>query len=487
MYCKTLAINYRKIQSMRVACAVFLLLTFALFSVNARAAGLPDFRELARESGHAVVNISTERTVQGSSPFDMFRNSPFEDFFNQFGGNPFSTMPQAPERVVRSLGSGFIISPDGYIVTNHHVIKNADVIMVNLEGTSGAAKSYRAELIGADDEVDLALLKIDAGNSLPYTRFGDSDRLEVGEWVLAIGNPFGLDHTVTSGIISAKGRNIGSGPFDNYIQTDASINPGNSGGPLINMRGEVIGINTAIIAQGQGIGFAIPARMAERIIEQLRDTGRVQRGWMGVSIQDVDDNTAKALNLGDQRGALIGTVFSGGPAEQAGLLPGDVIVKLNDDTVQDSSQLLRGIAGMMPGDKARLTVWRNNRTQVFRVTLADRGTESAAMQQNTPQQQAAAPESVALGLHMRPVTDKDAASLRMPAAGGLLVTDVDGKSAAAEAGLRKNDVILQVNMKAVNSPENFTEILQREGRERGALVLQVFRNGQSFFLSVPVE
>ncbi len=484
----TIAVSRACTQKIYSFCTFFVL-TFFLLSTAACASELPDFRELARESGHAIVNISTEKTVEsGGNPFDMFKNSPFEGFFEQFP--PFQNMPQ-PNRKERSLGSGFIISKDGYIVTNNHVVKGADVVRVNLEGSSGQSTSYPAQVIGTDEETDIALLKIDAGKSLPFAAFGNSDKLEVGEWVLAIGNPFGLDHTVTAGIVSAKGRDIRSGPFDNYVQTDASINPGNSGGPLINMKGEVIGINTAIIAQGQGIGFAIPSNMAARVIEQLKDGGRVQRGWIGVSIEDVDDNTAKALALGDMRGSLISAVVPNGPADQAGIKVGDIVTQVNGTSVQNSSQFLRAIADLRPGNTPNLTLWRNGKTTTVKVTLGERTAENLSGQRSNGGQATPAPqqnaETAALGMQLRPVTEKEAGSLRLPSVTGLLVTSVEANSAAGEAGLRKNDVVLLVNMKPVNSVDDFTQVVKSEGKQRGAVVLQIYRDGQAAFRSLPVK
>ena len=273
--------------------AVMLVMSL-VFSAQA-APVVPDFVPLVQSAGKAVVNISTEKKVmqRGGMPSEMFRGLPpeFERFFEQFEGNSRNAKP----RTQRSLGTGFLISSDGYIVTNNHVVAGADTVLVNLQGSTGKEHSLKAQVIGTDEETDIALLKVKADAPLPFLNFGNSDKMEVGEWVLAIGNPFGLGHTVTAGILSAKGRNIQSGPFDNFLQTDASINPGNSGGPLINMEGKVIGINTAIIASGQGIGFAIPSSMAERIVNQLKQDKKVSRGWIGVTIQDVDENTAKRL------------------------------------------------------------------------------------------------------------------------------------------------------------------------------------------------
>ncbi|MGE5843925.1 MAG: trypsin-like peptidase domain-containing protein, partial [Syntrophaceae bacterium] len=283
--------------------------------------------DLVEKLSPAVVNISTTKVVKMDGkrsphgeifPFDRFFGGEEEFYKRFFGDNPEKEFRQ------RSLGSGFIISKDGYIFTNNHVIEKADKIKVRLS----TGKEYDATVKGRDPRTDLALIKITPDNSLPTVNLGDSDRLRVGDWVMAIGNPFGLDHTVTAGIVSAKGRVIGAGPYDNFIQTDASINPGNSGGPLFNMAGEVVGINTAIVAQGQGIGFAIPVNMAKEILEDLKAKGKVTRGWLGVSVQDITEDLAKSLKLQDRNGALVTEVFEGDPADKAGIKQGDIIIEV---------------------------------------------------------------------------------------------------------------------------------------------------------------
>ncbi|MCF8040011.1 MAG: Do family serine endopeptidase, partial [Desulfohalobiaceae bacterium] len=327
-------------------------------------AALPQFADLAQKASPAVVNISTVKVVETSQQMKRFlepfqrKGSPFEDFFDQF----FGDIPQ--KRKEKALGSGFIISSDGYVVTNNHVVEKADEIQVVLKGGD---ETYPAEVVGRDPETDLALLKIEAEQELPELKFGDSDDLTVGQWVMAIGNPFGLAHTVTAGIISAKGRVIGAGPYDNFLQTDASINPGNSGGPLLNLDGDVVGINTAIVAAGQGIGFAIPANMAKEIITGLKEYGAVKRGWLGVTIQDVDTNTAKALGLPEAKGALVASVNEGDPAAKAGIQTGDVIVAVNGDQIQDARDLTRTIGSLPPQNTIRLTVWRKGKVKEIEV------------------------------------------------------------------------------------------------------------------------
>lgn len=300
------------------------------------------FSQLAELAGPAVVNIRTEKIIKdGGRVFRDYpgkpfgKNDPFHDFFDRFFGNS----PQQ-EHKQRSLGSGFIIDKDGFIVTNNHVVENADKIKVKLKN----GKEFDAEIVGKDPKTDLALIKIESTEDLPSLKAGDSDKLKVGEWVVAIGSPFGLEQTVTAGIVSAKGRVIGSGPYDDFIQTDASINPGNSGGPLLNMDGEVIGINTAIVASGQGIGFAIPINLAKRIVDQLKERGQVTRGWLGVSIQNISEGLAEYYGIEDSKGVLVAEVLPGSPAEEAGMKAKDIIFEVDDQKVETSRALSSLIA-----------------------------------------------------------------------------------------------------------------------------------------------
>lgn len=455
---------------------------------GAHAANLPDFTELTKKSGSAVVNIGTEKTSK-QGPEEgmggMFRNAPpgFEKFFEQF--ERFNNQ-RRPQQKQRSLGSGFIISADGYIVTNYHVVADADVISVNLEGATGKAESIPAKLVGSDEETDIALLKVEVKKPLPFLKFGDSDKLQVGEWLLAIGNPFGLDHTVTAGILSAKGRNIRSGPFDNFLQTDASINPGNSGGPLLNMEGEVIGINTAIIASGQGIGFAIPSSMAEQITSQIKDGKKVRRGWIGVTIQDVDENTAKALGLEKPHGALIGSVMPGEPADKGGMKSGDVVISVQGKEVDDSAALLRAIAAMAPGSTSKIKVWRNGSAKDLSVVLGERTPEQLSAQRGAPAKDGKQQEAVNLGVSVRPVTAEEARQLKMDKPQGLIVVEVDNGKPAAEADIRSGDVILQANFTPVNDVATLSKIIKEVGAARGAVMLQVNRRGDTFLRAIPI-
>ncbi len=473
-------IKLRNLTTCLTLCVVFLTANIA------QSANLPDFSELAQKAGAAVVNIGTEKT-QSKNPGrgfnDFFRNVPpgFEKFFEQFE----QFHEKQPQRKQRSLGSGFIVSADGYIVTNYHVVADADVINVNLQGATGKAESIVATLVGSDEETDIALLKVDVKEKLPYLAFADSDKAKVGEWVLAIGNPFGLEHTVTAGILSAKGRNINAGPFDNFLQTDASINPGNSGGPLLNLAGEVVGINTAIIASGQGIGFAIPSSMAAQITEQLKDGKKVSRGWIGVTIQDVDENSAKALGLKENQGALIGNVMPGEPADKGGIKAGDVIIYVNDKQVEDSSSLLRAIAAEKPGSKAKITVLRNGVKKELTVTLGERTQDQLNAQRGGSDKPSKEQEAASLGIAVRPLTADEARQLEVPKGQGLLIVDVEQGKSAEEAGLRSGDVILAANMVPIKSTQELAKII-KDVSSRGAVMLQIHRRGDTFLRAVPL-
>ena len=408
------------------------------------------FTELAKNASPAVVNIRTVKTVEGGgqvfrhffkgpnggggSPHDMF-----DDFFKRF----FKEDPR--EFKQRSLGSGFIIDKDGHIVTNHHVIKDADEIQVKLKN----GHEYDAEIKGADPSTDLALIQIQADEKLPVLELGDSKDLQIGQWIIAIGNPFGLEHTVTAGIVSAKGRVIGAGPYDDFIQTDASINPGNSGGPLINMDGEVVGINTAIVASGQGIGFAIPTAMATDIISQLKKSGEVTRGWLGVGIQDLDEEL-KAY-YGVEHGVLVTQVFEGDPAAKAGIQPQDIIVSVNGQAVDSARELSRAVADLDVGETAKLKINRKGDTRSIEVKIAKRDKDRIASMRGESREEA----SDALGIEVAKITANMAERFNLPNRQGVIVADVAPDSKAAEAGIRKGDIIREINHERVNSVADY--------------------------------
>jgi serine protease Do len=434
--------------------------------------------DLVEKLSPAVVNISTTKVVKMDGkrtpsnemfPFDRFFGGEEDYYKRYFGDNPEKEFRQ------RSLGSGFIISKDGYIFTNNHVIEKADKIKVRLS----TGKEYDATVKGRDPRTDLALIKITPENSLPTVSLGDSDRLRVGDWVIAIGNPFGLDHTVTAGIVSAKGRVIGAGPYDNFIQTDASINPGNSGGPLFNMAGEVVGINTAIVSQGQGIGFAIPVNMAKEILEDLKAKGKVTRGWLGVSVQDITEDLAKSLKLQDRSGALVTEVFEGDPADKAGIKQGDIIIEVDGKKVKDTHELLRAVAVLPVGKKAALKVLREGQVKELQLTVAER--------EDKKEMAAAKGDSKdTYGMSVQDITTEIAKQLGLPSAGGVIVTRVREGSASDEAGLQTYDVVLQVNRVKVTSVKDFMREISKKTAEDRVLLL-IKRGKGTYYVALRKE
>ncbi len=445
---------------------------------------LPDFSLLAENAGKAVVNISITKTLEGHQQFFQFgpNSEPFNKFFEKFFGPNAPQQQREPSpREQSSLGSGFIITADGYVVTNNHVIKGADAITVKMRND----KSYEAIFVGADAETDLALLKIENVSSLPTLSFASSDRLKVGEWVMAIGNPFGLGHTVTAGIVSAKGRVLGAGPYDNFIQTDASINPGNSGGPLINMDGRVVGINTAIIPAGQGLGFAIPSSMAQTIIEQLKSGEPVHRGWLGIQMQNMDENMAKALGLEQPMGVLVADVFKNNPADNAGILPGDVILSVNGTAVNSTTELARAVASLPPGASAKFEVLRKGKKKTYQVKLDERSENVTQARNDTPDDQTPAP-SEALGVFVKPLNDKEAKAVGLDETRGLLVTQIKPGSRAQQEGFARGDIILEVNQERVNDIETFQKLME-DSRKKGLAMMLVRRNQRNFFVTVTLK
>lgn len=409
------------------------------------------FSILAEMVGPAVVNIRTVKTAKSGNIFRNFDKGPFgeddpmNDFFNKF----FNQGPQRQFKQ-RSLGSGFIIEKDGYIVTNNHVVENADKIKVILKDQ----KEFDAEIVGRDEKTDLALIKINSGNDLPVVKIGDSDALKVGQWVLAIGSPFGLEQTITAGIVSAKGRVIGSGPYDDFIQTDASINPGNSGGPLVNMNGEVVGINTIIIAGGQGIGFAIPINLGKGIVDQLKKHGDVTRGWLGVTIQDVPSDLAEYLGIKDGKGVLVSDVIEGDPADKAGIKPRDIITEINGEKVESSRSLLKIVAGIGVGDIAKIKVLRDGTEKTFNVEIAKRMDEKIASTKDSIKG-----SSDEIGIRVANITPEMARRFNITETAGVIVVDVDPDGDAADAGIVQGDIIKEINRRPVKSLKDYTEAL----------------------------
>jgi len=430
------------------------------------------FSDLAEKVRPGVVNIQVVKKVKNvdfgfpnffGKPFG--EKNPFGDFFGPFSeGNP----PRGFEQ--RGVGSGFVMNRDGYILTNNHVVEDADQIKVKLAN----GKEYEGKVVGRDPKTDLALIKIKASSDLHPLNLGNSDELKVGSWVVAVGSPFGLEQTVTAGIVSAKGRVIGSGPYDNFIQTDASINPGNSGGPLINMKGEVVGINTAIIASGQGIGFAIPINMAKDIAPQLQEKGHVTRGWLGVSIQEVTPELAKSFGLKEKKGALVSQVVSGSPAEKAGIEQGDVIVEFDGKEVADSKDLPRIVASTPVGRAVTIKLTRNGK-------VLDRQVKVGEMEEKV--EIAKAPSHKSLGITVQNLTPEIAKGLGLKKDTGVVVTSVEPGSPAADAGIQTGDVIREVNRKPVKDVEDFVQKIEK-AKDQDNILLFLQRGQNNLFAAV---
>ena len=426
--------------------------------------------QLARELKPAVVNVSTKRAAaagpEGMSPFGD--DERFNEFFKHFFGNQ-------PRRPARSLGSGFVINADGYIVTNNHVVDGATEIRVKLSD----GRDLAAKVVGRDPKTDLALLKVEASR-LPVIPLGNSGELQVGEAVMAIGNPFGLEQTVTTGIVSATGRVIGEGPYDNFIQTDASINPGNSGGPLINTRGQAVGINTAIFTQtggSVGIGFAIPIDLAKTVVTQLANGGQVVRGYLGVSIQPMTPDLARSFGMPEPTGALVSSVVEGSPAAKAGVKAGDVITQYDGRKVGRSDDLPRAVAETPVGRDVPLTVVRDGKTVTLHATVA---------RLDEPQARSAAqakPAKDALGLSLAPLTPAEAHERGLGEHGGVVVRGVQDGSPAANAGLQPGDVITEINRAPVRNVEDVKQAMDKRAKDKPALFL-VHRNGASVYIAV---
>ena len=435
------------------------------------------FIDVAGKIKPAVVNISTEK-VESGVPFEHPElGGPLDDFFERFFGGP----PGEQRR--RSLGSGVIVDPRGYILTNNHVIEKADEIEVQLSDET----RYAAKVVGTDPETDLAVIQIETNDRLPFASLGDSDRLVVGEWVLAIGNPFGFGHTVTAGIVSAKGRIIGQGSYDDFIQTDAAINPGNSGGPLVNMRGEIVGINSNIISAtggSMGIGFAIPSNMTRNIYHQLVDHGSVTRGWLGVGIQELSPDLARSFGLEEKKGAVVSQVLGDdSPAAEAGLQAGDVIVAFNGQPVDSDTTLVRLVADVRPGQSVEVEFYRDGELESAQVELGER---AANAQSEEPRSQET--ERGRLGVSVQDLTPQIASQLGTSTNAGVVLIGVDPAGPAADAGVRRGDIILEANRQAVANVDDL-EIQLRSVPPGGDLLLRIERvgRGQSRFLWISVK
>jgi serine protease Do len=449
----------------------------ATISRAAKAAETPmvpgNFSELAEKVRDGVVNIQVVKQVRnaaygsrdsGGNPFGD--DSPFGDFFGPFfQGNP------SPAPRQRGVGSGFIMSRDGYIVTNNHVVEDANQIKVKLAN----GKEYDGKVVGRDPKTDLALVKIDGAGDLHALPMGNSDDLKVGSWVVAVGSPFGLEQTVTAGIVSAKGRVIGSGPYDDFIQTDASINPGNSGGPLINTKGEVVGINTAILAEGKGIGFAIPINMAKEIAPQLQEKGHVTRGWLGVSIQEMTPELAKSFAVNDKKGVIVAQVLPGSPAEKAGIEQGDVITEFDGKAVAESKDLPQLVASTPVGKSVNVKLLRNGK-------VLDRQVKVSAMEENVEVSQTSAHKK-ALGISVQNLTPETARRLRLKNETGVVVTRVESGSPAADAGIQTGDIIREVNRKPVKDADDLLQKVE-QAKDQNSILLLVQRGPNNLYAAV---
>lgn len=461
------------------------LILMQTITASARGAG-ESFADLAERLSPAVVNITTTQTIaQPDRPVlpQVPKGSPFEDFFKDFLDQGPNGQNRKPRRAT-ALGSGFIISADGYIVTNNHVIDKADEIVIEL--FSGV--KLDAKLIGRDTKTDIALLKVEAGEPLPFVSFGDSDISRVGDWVLAIGNPLGQGFSVSAGIISANNRTLRSGPYDDFIQTDAAINRGNSGGPLFNMDGDVIGVNTAIISPtggSIGLGFAMASNVVSGVVSQLKEFGETRRGWLGVSIQDLDAEMAEALGLDKPAGALVSDVPDG-PAKEAGILAGDVILNFDGKDVVDTRGLIKQVGSSEVGKSVRVIVQRDGKTQTIKVVLARREDAERSLVAPTVTKPEKAVEEQSLGMKLTTLTDEIRGQLRLPDdAKGVAIVTVDEDSDAFEKGLRAGDLIAEVGQVAVESPADVAKAVQSaKDAGRKSVLFLVRRDGNPRFVAL---
>ncbi len=425
------------------------------------------FSKLVKKAKNSVVNISTIKTIKGKRPVFPFKSpfgkeDPFDDFFERFFKD------QVPrEYRQRSLGSGFVIDKEGFIITNNHVVEKTDTIKVTLADN----REFDARIVGRDPKTDLALIRIETDEPLEPLTLGDSDKIEVGEWVIAIGNPFGLDHTVTAGIVSAKYRRIGAGSYDNFIQTDASINPGNSGGPLLNTNGEVIGINSAIYSGSGGsigIGFAIPVNMAKELLPQLKE-GKVVRGWLGVMIQTITKELKEKLELKDEKGALVADVTSGGPAEKAGIMRGDVIISFDGKDINDMKDLPFIVASTPVGKEVIVEVMRKGKKIGIEVKVGELEEEKEG--------KGIEESGSDLGMIVEELSPETARQYGISEQEGLIVIQVQENSPAGEAGIRKGDIILEVDQEPVKDIAGYREKIRRY--VKGDTILFLIKRGES--------
>lgn len=492
----------KSLRSLVVAPAVAVFFSFSV--TPAHAAPPESFAPVVEPLMPAVVNISTTQKIHqqalGMTPMfdfdglpDTPQNRQFKQLFRQFA-IPSAPGGQLPDKEVTSLGSGFVIDPSGYVVTNSHVVGDAEEIKVIFADNT----HYPATLVGRDAKTDLALLKIKAEKPLPAVSFGDSDAMHVGDWVIAVGNPFGLGGSVSAGIVSARGRNINSGPFDDFIQTDAAINRGNSGGPLFNSKGEVVGINSAIYSPNGGsigIGFAIPSAMAKGVIEALKKDGTIHRGWLGVKIQEVSEEIANSLGLGKPRGALVLEVSKDSPAVGSGLAAGDVIVKFDGKDIDQMRKLPRYVAESKIGKKVDLVVWRKGKETTLSTKIgelpddADNSPEGQKLGKNGKRGSVPDAKDLVLGMQLVPITREIRERLQLPATTkGLIIDDLDMAGEAAKRGLRPGDIILEANQQPVESVAGLQDAL-KDAKKSGHdfALLRVARSQEVMFVTVSVK
>jgi serine protease Do len=435
--------------------------------------GPPSFADLSEQVKHAVVNISTTQVLK-ENPMQPFAapNSPFREFFGDeffkrfFGDNPPGSMKTS------ALGSGMIIDTEGLILTNNHVVEKADEIKIKTD----LQKEYDAKVVGRDPKTDLALIRVTPDKDFPKpVRLGNSDAIRVGDWVMAVGNPFGLGHTVTAGIISAKGRVIGAGPYDDFLQTDAAINPGNSGGPLFDMNGEVVGVNSAIVAQGQGIGFAIPINLAKEILTQLK-TGKVTRGWLGIMIQDITPDLAKSFEIQETKGVIVADLVTDGPAEKSGLKRGDVITRVNGKDVDNAHALSRMVASIAPETSVTLQVIREGKSREIKATI---GTMPADGSEAAPSKK----EST-WGLTVQNLTPELAQRFEWDQTEqGVVISNVQPGSPAADVKLRPGDLIKEINRQKIQNLKDYNQALQK-AKKGESLLLLIKRGERTFYVAL---
>jgi len=440
--------------------------------------GLPSFAGLVQKLKPSVVNISTTSVLRIKGfdfPSPFGEKDPFEEFFKGF----FGEMPQQEFRQ-QGLGSGFVVSEDGYVVTNTHVIDKAKDIQVTLAD----GEKYEAKVIGRDSKTDIALLKIDPRGRLQAIKFGDSDKLSIGDWVIAIGNPFGLGHTVTAGIVSATGRALGMGNYDDFIQTDAPINPGNSGGPLFDLNGDVIGVNSAIVAGGQGIGFSIPSNMVKNVVEQLETKGKVVRGWLGVLVQPVTPEIAESMNLNEVGGALVADVTPDSPAQKAGIKRGDVVIGLDGQRVGSVSDLTSKIAMTSPGTNEKLDMIREGKEKEVTVKIGELPEKIAGQGMREENYEQESEER--LGLSVEEITPEIANQFNLAVEKGVVVTDVAPGSVADEVGFRQGDVILEINRRPIKSIKDYRNEVNKLEKGKSTLFL-VKRGENTIYAALKIE